>query len=60
MNQRMNELTGEEICTQKDEQGILIFNSRIWILGVPEVKSEMLREAHNSKQSIHRGSTKMY
>ncbi|WOG92319.1 hypothetical protein DCAR_0311582 [Daucus carota subsp. sativus] len=56
----MNELTGEEICTQKDNQGILRFSSRIWIPNVEELKNEILKDAHNSEFSIHPGSTKMY
>lgn len=60
MNEKMNELTGEEICTQKDNQGILRFSSRIWIPNVEELKNEILKSAHNSEFSIHPGSTKMY
>ncbi|WOH14708.1 hypothetical protein DCAR_0934230 [Daucus carota subsp. sativus] len=60
MNEKMNELTGEEICTQKDNQGILRFSSRIWIPNVEELKNEILKDAHNSEFSIHPGSTKMY
>jgi len=53
-------LTGEEITTQKDNEGILRFASRIWIPNVAELKEEIMRDAHNSKYSIHPGSTKMY
>ena len=53
-------LTGEEICSQKDDQGILRFSSRIWIPNVTELKEEILREAHSSRYSIHPESTKMY
>ena len=60
MKKEKNQLTGEEIGTQKDEQGILRFSSRIWIPHVPELKNEILQEAHNSRFSIHPGSTKMY
>ena len=60
MNEKMNELTGEEICTQKDNRGILRFSSRIWIPNVEELKDEILKDAHNSEFSIHPGSTKMY
>ena len=60
MNDDVNKLTGEEICTQLDGQGILKFNSRIWIPNVVELKNTILQEAHNSKFSIHPGSTKMY
>ncbi|KAL8092127.1 hypothetical protein AgCh_034426 [Apium graveolens] len=60
MKQENNQLTGEEIGTQRDDQGILRFSSRIWIPHVPELKNEILQEAHNSRFSIHPGSTKMY
>nr|XP_017224824.1 PREDICTED: uncharacterized protein LOC108201049 [Daucus carota subsp. sativus] len=56
----VNNLVGEELCTQKDEQGILRFSSRIWIPPVQELKDEVLSEAHSSAYSIHPGSTKMY
>lgn len=42
MDQRMNELTGETICTQMDDQGILGLSSRIWIPYVKELKDEIL------------------
>ena len=35
MNQGINSLTGEEVCTQKDDKGIFRFFSRIWIPNVP-------------------------
>ena len=60
MNDEMNKLSGEEVCTQLDGQGILRFNSRIWVPNVAELKNTILQEAHNSKFSIHPGSTKMY
>lgn len=60
MDQAPDSLTGEEISTQKDSKGILRFSSRVWIPNVPELKSEILQEAHSSRFSIHPGSTKMY
>ena len=60
MDQDINRLVGEELCTQKDDQGILRFSSRIWIPPVTELKNEILQEAHSSRYSIHPGSTKMY
>ena len=53
-------MSGEEINSQKDDKGILRFSSRIWIPDVTELKHEILHEAHNSRYSIHPGSTKMY
>ena len=60
MDKDINYLAGEELCTQKDDQGILRFSSRIWISPVAELKNKILQEVHNSKYSIHPGSTKMY
>ena len=60
MSHEMNVLTGNEMCTQKDEKGLLRFPSRIWIPNVTELKNEILHEAHSSKYSIYQGSTKMY
>ncbi|KAL8098134.1 hypothetical protein AgCh_031053 [Apium graveolens] len=60
MEQELDTLTGEELCTQKDNQGLYRFSSRVWIPNVTELKNEVLQEAHNSRFSIHPGSTKMY
>lgn len=61
----MTEAKGEQITADqsrcvKDERGILRFANRIWIPNVPELKDEILDEAHNSRFSIHPGGTKMY
>ncbi|KAL8127153.1 hypothetical protein AgCh_014175 [Apium graveolens] len=56
----LDNLTGEEVCTQRDSKGMFRFSSRISIPNVTELKNEVLREAHNSRFSIHLGSTKMY
>ncbi|KAL8123967.1 hypothetical protein AgCh_011826 [Apium graveolens] len=37
-----DDLTGEEITTQKDNEGILRFVSRIWIPNVAELKEEIM------------------
>ncbi|KAL8104528.1 hypothetical protein AgCh_028665 [Apium graveolens] len=60
MSHERDSLTGEEIGSQKDDKGILRFSFRIWIPNVAELKDEILRDAHNSRYSIHPGSTKMY
>ena len=60
MGSEKNKLTGEEKESQRDDKGILRFSSRIWIPIVGELKEEILREAHNTRYSIHPGSTKMY
>lgn len=51
MDQRMNELLGEEVCTQMDGQGLLRFSSRIGLPDVKELKDEILQDALVS--SIH-------
>ena len=58
--EEMNTITGEERKCIKDKEGILRFNSRIWVPNVQELKREILQEAHQSRYSIHPGSTKMY
>ncbi|KAL8120679.1 hypothetical protein AgCh_017748 [Apium graveolens] len=60
MNREKDKLIGEEIKAQKDGKGIYRVNSRIWIPNVVELKHEILQESHNSRFSIHPGSTKMY
>ncbi|KAL8156538.1 hypothetical protein AgCh_001581 [Apium graveolens] len=60
MNHEKDKLTGEEVKAQKDKKGIYRVNSRIWIPNIVELKHEILHEAHNSRFSIHPGSTKMY
>ena len=45
---------------RKDEKGIYRFYNRVWIPDIPELKEEILQEAHSSKFSLHPGSTKMY
>ena len=42
------------------EDGILRYQTRIWVPSNEEIKREILREAHGSKFSVHPGSTKMY
>ena len=55
-----NKLTNEERCGQKDDKGVIRNLNRIWIPNVSELKKEILHDAHNSRYSIHPGSTKMY
>ncbi|KAL8093525.1 hypothetical protein AgCh_035410 [Apium graveolens] len=42
MEQELDTLTGEELCTQKDSQGLYRFLSRVWIPNVTELKNEVL------------------
>ncbi|KAL8120055.1 hypothetical protein AgCh_017258 [Apium graveolens] len=60
MEQELDTFTGEELGTQKDSQGLYRFFSRVWIPNITELKNEVLQEAHNSRFSIHPGTTKMY
>ena len=60
MSGDVNQLTGEEICSQPDDKGILRVLARIWVPNVADLKNEIMREAHSSRYSIHPGSTKMY
>lgn len=43
-----------------DKEGLLRFEGRIWVPNDPELKEEIMMEAHSSRYSIHPGSTKMY
>ena len=60
MSRNKVDLTGEEVSSQMDNQGILRFSSRIWVPNVTELKNEILYDAHNSRYAIHPGSTKIY
>ncbi|KAL8113741.1 hypothetical protein AgCh_020872 [Apium graveolens] len=60
MSEERGTLTGEEVRCEKDEKGIMRYASRIWIPNMQELKDELLHEWHNSRYSIHPGSTKMY
>ncbi|KAG8473291.1 hypothetical protein CXB51_035413 [Gossypium anomalum] len=43
-----------------DDGGMLRYRNRICVPNNSELKNDILAEAHNSKYSIHPGSTKMY
>ena len=60
VNGNKDKLTSEEKCGQKDDKGVIRNLKRIWIPNVSELKNEILHDAHNSRYSIHPGSTKMY
>jgi hypothetical protein len=44
----------------EDEQGTLWFKKIICVPEIEHLRQLILREAHDSAYSIHRGSTKMY
>jgi hypothetical protein len=60
--QEIKELIKEEKAPgfSVDEQGTLRYKKRLCVPDVKEIKELILREAHDSTYSIHRGSTKMY
>ena len=41
-------------------EGALTFQERICVLDAPEIKEQLLKEAHKAPYSIHSGSIKMY
>ena len=59
-NSEEDVLTGEEIKCERDNRGIMRYAGRIWVPNVQELKDEILYEGHNSRYSVHPGTTKMY
>ncbi|XP_074374582.1 uncharacterized protein LOC141714991 [Apium graveolens] len=53
-------VSGEEAKCEPDEKGIRRHAYRIWVPNVQELKDEILLEGHNSRYTVHPGSTKMY
>ena len=51
---------GKAVDYRVDEQGTLWLKDRICVPKDGQIRGEILREGHNSKYSIHPGSTKMY
>ena len=43
-----------------DEEGIIRFGKRLWVLDEDDMRKEVMKEAHSSMYSIHPDSTKMY
>jgi hypothetical protein len=58
--QRLSEGDPKFNCFRKDDKGVVWFGQRLVIPQDPEIKKEILDEAHLSKFTIHPGSTKMY
>jgi hypothetical protein len=44
----------------KDDQGVLLYQGRICVPNIKELKDKILREAHKSAYSIHPVGNKMY
>ncbi|KAJ9543867.1 hypothetical protein OSB04_023574 [Centaurea solstitialis] len=58
-------LKSERLVTYKnqlleDDKGLKRFKGRIWIPRCTDVRNMLLDDTHNSRYSIHPGSTKMY
>lgn len=54
----INQNKGDEF--RIDENGVIRFRDRVYVLDVPELKNSILEEGHKSGLSIHPGATKMY
>ena len=53
-------LDGEDMRYKINGTGLLCFEERIWIPMDEALKEAILHEAHNSRFSVHPGSTKMF
>ena len=53
-------VTGKALCFLIDDEGVLWFKNRLVVPKVPELRQQILDEAHLSRFSIHLGSNKMY
>jgi hypothetical protein len=60
IKQKLAEGDPKYTCFQKDHQDVIWYGKRLVVPVDPEIKKIILDEAHMSKFSIHRGSTKMY
>jgi hypothetical protein len=58
--QKLSEEDPKFNCFRRDDKGVLWFGQRLVIPQDPNLKKEILDEAHLSKFTIHPGSTKMY
>ena len=52
--------TGKVPGFSEDEHGVLWYNGRLCVPNIPELKELILKEAHDTRYSIHPGGTKMY
>jgi hypothetical protein len=60
IKQKLAEGDPKYTCFQKDHQDVVWFGKHLVVPVDPEIKKTILDEAHQSKFSIHPGSTKMY
>ena len=60
IEEKRSELSRDEYLSVKDDKGIRRFSNKIWIPNMTDLKKDILSKAHESRYSIHPGSTKMY
>jgi hypothetical protein len=60
IKRRMREGDSKVACFHEDVEGTLWFKGRLVVPRRAALKKKILDEAHNSRYSIHSGTTKMY
>jgi hypothetical protein len=60
MKEMNNVKLGQDSLFQVSKDGLVVIGNRIYLPDDKVLKSEVLKEAHESKLAIHPGSTKMY
>ena len=59
-NDRKEERLGKTLVFGTNNQGLKVFQDRIWVPKTGGVRDLLMEEAHKTMYSIHPGSTKMY
>jgi hypothetical protein len=60
IKRRIQEGVPKVACFREDAEGTLWFHDILVMPKIKALKKKILDEAHTSRYSIHRGSTKMY
>jgi len=60
MKEMNNVKIGQDSLFWVSKDGLVVMGNRIYLPDDKVLKSEVLKEAHESKLAIHPGSTKMY
>jgi hypothetical protein len=60
MKEMNNVKLGQDSLFQVSKDGLVVIGNRIYLPDDKVLKSEVLKEAYESKLAIHPGSTKMY
>jgi len=60
MKEMNNVKVGQDSLFRVSKDGLVVMGNIIYLPDDKVLKSEVLREAHESKLAIHPGSTKMY